>query len=242
MIFIDGQNLYKGLNRRYKVRLHPVLLAQELCGGDRHLAGVHYYSGIHDPSENEHMSDLVRRRHDLIRRTGVRVTERTLHYHWEWRVEQSDVPPPWHHDAPKRTKAGVFRHRAAREKGIDVALALDAVGSLLSDDCDVAIIVSRDRDLMEVADEVRQRCAGVRPARVEVAYVSEKRGDEEFIISQLAGYDAFLEIDDRIIAAARDDFDYGRRLDANAVDQFLQGIEPIEPNPDPDPGSPALNS
>ncbi|MDH3294787.1 MAG: NYN domain-containing protein [Acidimicrobiia bacterium] len=224
MVFIDGQNLYKGLNRRHGVRLHPLLLARELTGPDRHLAGTHYYSGIHDPEVNASMYQLVRRRHDLIRRTGVLVTERTLHYHWEWRVEHDDVPPPWYDNAPTRTKARVFKHRAAREKGIDVALALDAVGSILTDACDVAIIVSRDRDLMEIADEVRSRCKGVRPMRVEVAYVSEQRGDEDRIQETLGGYDGFHEIDDHIIDAARDTFDYGRKLKNADVEQFLVDI------------------
>ncbi len=225
MVFIDGQNLFKGLRRRHGVRLHPLLLARELTGPDRQLVGTHYYSGIHDPDVDNHMYQLVKRRHDLIRRTGVKVTERTLRYHWEWRVEKDDVPPPWYDNAPKRSKARVYKHRAAREKGIDVALALDAVGSILTDGCDVAIVVSRDRDLMEVAEEVRSRCEGVRSMRVEVAYVSEQRGDEERVLQTLSSYDGFHEIDDRIIEAARDTFDYGHKLRKADVESFLDSLK-----------------
>ena len=216
MVFIDGQNLFKGLQRRFGVRLHPLLLARALTGPDRRLVGTHYYSGIHDPAENPRMHELVRRRHDLIRRTGVTVTERTLHYHWEWRVERGALDPPWYESAPDRAEARVTRHRAAREKGIDVALALDAVGSILTGECDVVIVVSRDRDLMEIAAEVDQRCAD-RPVRVEVAYVSERRGDER----ALGGYDHRHEIDDEIVAVATDRFDYGRPLPSAEVDAFL---------------------
>ncbi len=223
MVFIDGQNLFKGLHRRFKTRLHPLLLARALAGPDRRLVGTFYYSGIHDPAVNPRMYRLVRRRHDLIRRTGVTVTERTLRYHWEWRVDHDDVPPPWYDDAPTRARATVHRHRAAREKGIDVALALDAVGSLLTDQCDVAVIVSRDRDLMEVADEVRQRCQG-RPMRVEVSYVSEQRGDER----PLSGYDAYREIDRDIVDAARDDFDYDHDLDPQQIQRFLDQIDQLD--------------
>lgn len=216
MVFIDGQNLFKGLQKRFRARVHPALLAKELTGADRELVGTFYYSGIHDADVDQRMYNLVRRRHDLIHRTGVTVTERTLRYHWEWRVDRGDVPPPWHDDAPPKTKATVTKHRASREKGIDVALALDAVSSILTDACEIAIIVSRDRDLMEIADEVKQRCEG-RPVGVEVAYVSEHRGDEQ----PLTGYDAFWEIDEKMVEAARDHFDYGQKLKRNEVDDFL---------------------
>ena len=219
MVFIDGQNLFKGLKRRFGVRLHPLLLARELAGPGRELVGTHYYSGIHDSDENPRMHELVRRRHDLIRRSGVTVTERTLRYHWEWRVPRDELDPPWYDSAPDRTKATVEKYRGAREKGIDVALALDAVGSILTGECDVVIVVSRDRDLMEIAAEVDQRCAG-KPVSVEVAYVSERRGDER----ALDGYDRFHEIDDSIVSAATDDFDYGRPLDERDVEAFLASL------------------
>jgi uncharacterized LabA/DUF88 family protein len=103
-------------------------------------------------------------------------------------------------------------------------LALDAVASILTNDCDVVIVVSRDRDLMEVADEVQSRCKGVRPMRVEVAYVSEQRGDESRIREALSSYDAFHEIDDILVEAARDTFDYGNELDKRQVELFLADI------------------
>ena len=40
-VFIDGQNLFKGLKRRFGVRLHPLLLARELAGPNRELVGTH---------------------------------------------------------------------------------------------------------------------------------------------------------------------------------------------------------
>lgn len=215
LVFIDGQNLFKGVNRRFRARLHPLLLGRSLAG-DRRLVGVRYYSGIHDEGENREMFDLVRRRHDLMRRTGVHVTERTLRYHWEWRVQDRDLAKPWWDDAPEQAKASVRRHRGAREKGIDVALALDAVGAALSDECDVVIVVSRDRDLMEIAHEVKERCTG-RPVGVEVAYVSERRGDER----ALDGYDDHHEIDEAMVERCRDDFDYRRNLDDAVVARFL---------------------
>ncbi len=218
-VFIDGQNLFKGVHRRFQTRVHPILLAGELAGS-RSLVGTRYYSGIHDPDVNSSMYELVRRRHDLMRQTGVLVTERTLRYHWEWKVDD-DLPSPWDEDANDGYDAKVRRHHGAREKGIDVALALDAVAAALTDECDVVIIVSRDRDLMEVADEIKERC----PAdcvRVEVAYVSERRGDER----ALASYDEHHEIDEAMADRARDRFDYRRPLPQAEVDRFLASLTP----------------
>ncbi len=65
-VFIDGQNVFKGVHRRYRTRLHPILLARDLAG-DRNLVATNYYSGIHDRSVNASMYELVTRRHDLIR-------------------------------------------------------------------------------------------------------------------------------------------------------------------------------
>ena len=216
-VFIDGQNLFKGLNRRFGGRVHPLLLARELAGA-RELANVHYYSGIHDRSVNESMFKLVSRRHDLVRQTGVEVTERTLRYNWEWKVDD-DLAPPWRDDSPKRQTAQVKRWRRAREKGIDVALALDAVAAALTNECSVVIIVSRDRDLMEIADEIHERCGsnGLACVRVEVAYVSERRGDE----GELPGYDHHHEIDEAMFDTARDDFDYRKPLDDKEVAEFI---------------------
>ncbi len=217
MVFIDGQNLFKGLRKMYGVRVHPLLLARQLTGPNRELVATSYYSGIHDPDINQYMYDLVRRRHTLMSETGVEVHERTLHYLWEWRVDDGSVPRPWYDDAPERAKAKVKRQRVAREKGVDVALSLDAVAALLTDVCDVAIVVSRDRDLMEIATEIHQRCHHRPRHRVEVAYVSERRGDEK----PLSGYDAQIEITESIVHAARDDFDYSNDLDPGAVTAFL---------------------
>ncbi len=223
MVFIDGQNLFKGVHRRFKTRLHPILLAEALAGDDRELVGTFYYSGIHDPDVDQKMYELVSRRHDLMERTGVEVHERTLRYHWEWSVDRDDVPPPWYDDAPKKATATVRKKRKAREKGVDVALALDAVSAVLGDRCDVAVIVSRDRDLMEVADQVRQQCSA-KLVRVEVSYVSERRGDEKPLAGALSSYDAFHEIDEAVVDVARDNFNYSRPLDGAAVEQFLNEV------------------
>lgn len=217
-MFIDGQNVFKGVNRRYGARVHPLLLARELAG-DRILTATHYYSGIHDPDENASMHDLVDRRHRLIERTGVTVTERTLRYHWEWSITDR-LPPPWSDEGRDRRKASVTRKRKAREKGIDVALALDAVAAAFTDAFDVIVIVSRDRDLMEIANEINARCE-TSSIRVEVAYVREHPNDAP---PSLPHYEAAHVIDEAIIERCRDHFDYRHPLDEGEIDEFLASL------------------
>ncbi|MEL7209888.1 MAG: NYN domain-containing protein [Actinomycetota bacterium] len=217
-VFIDGQNLFKGVNRRYGARVHPLLLGLALAG-DRPLIKVRYYSGIHDREENERMHDLVSRRHQLMARTGVEVTERTLRYHWEWKIADR-LPPPWSDEGADRRRAQVARHRAAREKGIDVALSLDAVAAAFTDECDVVIVVSRDRDLMEIADEINARCE-TSAVRVEVAYVQERADG-----APLTGYEGTHIIDEDMVERCRDHFDYRSPLPPADVDRFLADLLP----------------
>ncbi len=224
-VFIDGQNLFKAVHRRYRTRVHPLLLGRELAVG-RELTAVRYYSGIHDRSENADMHDLVERRHDLMRRTGVTVTERTLRYHWEWRIDDR-LPPPWDDDGPHRHQARVVRHRGAREKGVDVALSLDAVAAAFTDVYDVIVIVSRDRDLMEIAEEINARCE-TSAVRVEVAYAEERQGHGP---ADLPHYEGSHIIGEAMVQRCRDDFDYRRALPGDEVDRFLSSIEVLSPRP-----------
>ena len=69
MVFIDGQNLVKALQRSFRARVHPVLLGRHLAGG-REIVDIRYYSGIHQPRENPDIHALATRRHKLIRATG----------------------------------------------------------------------------------------------------------------------------------------------------------------------------
>jgi len=111
------------------------------------------------------------------------------------------------------------RRELIRRTGIDVALALDAESSILTDVCDTAIVVSRDRDLMEIAAEVDQHYPD--PAKqFEVAYVSERRGDER----APAGYDHYQEIGEAIVDLCRDGFNYSRTLDRGDFDRFLGSL------------------
>ncbi|MEE9414380.1 MAG: NYN domain-containing protein [Acidimicrobiales bacterium] len=214
-VFIDGQNLYKGVSKLFRKRVHPVLLARELAG-DRELLGASYYSGIHDPRENPKIHAMAMRRHKLIRATGVDVIERTLSYHWEWGVVDR-LPKPHHAEDGETHEVTVAKQRRAREKGIDLALGLDAVEAALTKSCDTIVIVSRDRDLAEVAREVHERAAS-RQIRVEVAVPA---GENQYVME---GYDYSHFIDAKMVDRIADNFDYFQKLPKAQVNKFLESL------------------
>ncbi len=215
-VFIDGQNLYKGVSKLFKTRVHPVLIARELAG-DRDLGKVRYYSGVHQPRENPKIHAMSMRRHKLIRRTGVEVIERTLQYHWEWGVRDR-LPSAFKAKEGETHEVTVERHHKAREKGIDLALGLDALEAAYTDECDVIIIVSRDQDLAEIAREVKGR-ASTRQVRVEVAIPASDKYRHI-----MEGYDYTHFIDRAMVDRCKDKFDYFQKLPKKAVGTFLDTL------------------
>ncbi len=111
--------------------------------GDTHvLAGVRYYTRIHDPNRNPHAHLLMEHRLAAYRAAGV-----------------STLPIPLRYDASGR----------AREKGVDVRMALDLHRLGYKGLYDVAIIVSEDSDLEPAAQEIYALRDGERWIAVENA-------------------------------------------------------------------------
>jgi uncharacterized LabA/DUF88 family protein len=171
MVFIDGQNLYKRCHDIFRHSLcHPHLLAQYLAGPrTQHPVACRFYTGRPSPNiagEAEKVRNLDRRL-QAMRQVEVTVVFRPLRYHWEW----------GHRAALPRAEAGLPGRRVMlhpwqrpQEKGIDLVMALDLIEFVLTDKCDVAIVVSLDRDLYEIPQALRnlQRLVG-RPVRLEAA-------------------------------------------------------------------------
>lgn len=136
VLFIDGQNLYHRCKDHFGWPwIDPRALGEALVEEDRAryganshvLAGVRYYTGIHDPTRRPKDHAAMARRLEAYRRAGVQVFPITLRY-----------------DADGR----------GREKGVDVRIALDLTRLGTKGLYDVAIIVSEDSDLDEAAKEV----------------------------------------------------------------------------------------
>jgi len=232
MVFVDGQNVFKSCRSNYSHGYaHPLLLAHRLLAG-RTLCGVRYYSGLHDPRINPDLHAAVSRRHALMRQLGLTVVERKLRYRWEWGISREDqrlLPDPRAHIGETRT-VSVSPYQRPREKGIDLALGLDVVDLALKPAMDVAVIVSSDTDLCEVARMVHQMTlvAG-RRISVEAAVFNENSGPV-----LMDEYDYTHQLKRADFDAARDSFNYTEELDRGWKAAFVRSCEPYRPTgPDP---------
>lgn len=216
MVFLDGQNLYKSCSEHFgNPHCHPLLLARVLAG-NRRLVGVRYYSGLHSPRVNKELNARLQRRHALMRRTGVTVVERELRYRWEWGFRQHDLPDAFGHQGEKRT-IEVTPYQRAREKGIDVALALDVIDLAQNDHMDVAIIFSSDTDLCEVARVVHDVTRKTKRVSVEAAVW---RGNKR-MANLLKHYDYTHNLTRDEFDQTSDSFDYTTELPSGNVAAFV---------------------
>lgn len=135
-VFIDGQNLYHRCKDHFGVPwVHPRRLAEELVRMDQQRYGAHshlltcvrYYTGIHDPNRRPTEHAKMSRRLAAYSAQGVQVFP---------------IPVKYNHTG------------RAREKGVDVRLAIDLVRLARKGLFDVAIIISEDSDLDEAAQDV----------------------------------------------------------------------------------------
>ena len=147
VFFIDGQNLYHACDRHFgQGNCHPHLLAAELLQG-RALAGVRFYTGIHDPRTHPAGHAAMSRRIDAMQEQGVWVYTHQLKYSTCEVVDRSARPCA--HGYCK-----VITHDQAREKGIDLRIGLDMLRLARHGEYDVAVLVSEDSDLNQAVDEL----------------------------------------------------------------------------------------
>lgn len=205
LVFVDGQNLYKEAERLFGHPLcHPHLLAEYLAGPRlSHHVGCRYYSGRPSPNVSPARAMALDRRVSAMSGAGVTVTTRPLRYHWEW-SHQETLPPAAPGMAPQWVQLVPWQR--PQEKGIDLALALDVIEFVLTDVCDVAIIVSLDRDLCEIPTAIKNLRRYLRhPVRLEAAVpVPAGRTDPK----RLSGFDVTHQITPDVFELVRDDIDY----------------------------------
>jgi uncharacterized LabA/DUF88 family protein len=99
-----------------------------------------FYTGIHDVSENAFWHSFWTAKLAAMGRRGVQVCTRPVRY----RTKTIRLPD-----------GAEYSFRAGEEKGIDVRIALDVIRLATRGNYDVAVIFSQDRDLSEVAQDVR---------------------------------------------------------------------------------------
>lgn len=229
MVFVDGQNVFKACRSNYgHGYVHPLLLAHRVLKG-RSLCGVRYYSGLHDPRINPDMHAAASRRHSLMRRVGVKVIERRLRYRWEWGVNREDArqlpDEPKEHAEKGSRQVRVEPYQHAREKGIDLALGLDVIDFALAGKCDVAIILSSDTDLVEVARMAhRMTKAKGRKMSIEAAVFND--GPKKI---RMGHYDFTHQLVRTDFEETRDSFNYTQEISEVWKKAFIASCLPLQP-------------
>jgi uncharacterized LabA/DUF88 family protein len=204
LVFVDGQNLYKTCRSLFGHPLcHPHLLAQHLAGRRTHVE-CRFYTGRPNPNTDPNGARNLDRRLNVMRSAGVTVVTRPLRYHWDWGHPGQRLPSPGPGVPPQQVTLTPWMR--PREKGIDLVIGLDAVEFLLSGVCDVAIIVSLDRDLYEIPQAIQNLGRLIaRPVRLEAA-VPVPDGQKQ--PKTLPRFSFTHQITRQVFQRVRDDTDY----------------------------------
>ena len=147
VLFVDAQNVYRGARDAFQHsagpghvhgQVDPIALGKLICsrapeGSTRTLSEVRVYTGRPESSKQPRPYAAHMRQCAAWEKAGAVVLARTLQY-----------PPSW----PKIP---------AREKGIDVQLAVDFVAGAVDGRYDVGIIFSTDTDLRPALEFVATR-------------------------------------------------------------------------------------
>lgn len=143
-VFIDGQNLFHAAKEAFGYR-HPnydiARLVARVCKQQGwQVASTHFYTGIPDAGDDAFWNHFWTAKLASMGRQGVKVFSRPLRY----RNQTVELP-----DGSTHT------FLVGQEKGVDIRIALDIVHCVRRNLCDVALVLSQDQDLSEVATEVR---------------------------------------------------------------------------------------
>ena len=143
--FVDGQNLFyaaKNAFGHHYPNYDVAALAASLCKTRGwQLDEVRFYSGIPDAADDAFWNHFWTAKLAQMGRQNIRVFSRPLRY----RNQVIRLPNGQSHT-----------FLVGQEKGVDVRLALDIVSLAYKRAYDIALVMSQDQDLSEVADEVRE--------------------------------------------------------------------------------------
>jgi len=218
-VFVDGWNLHRGCERAFRHgQVHIMFLARQLAG-DRPLLAVRYFIGVPDARAEADNARRRTRQLELMAATGVDVHPKKLRYRHEWKFNKWNLPDPRKHEGETR-QTSVTSRRQGREKGVDVELALSAFQTATTGEASTIIIVSADTDLNLVPEQLDPlRKAGLR-VRVENAAINNAR--RKYLNH---AYDWTHQIDKKLFAAVRDDFDYQNPVPRGARRRYLNAVE-----------------
>ena len=176
MIFIDGQNIYygcKGFRSNYKYDIDKLVEVLSNLKSDRELIDVRYYASLR-PIDKNKPNDEERFR----KQQGF---YESLKFKYTTFIKRTKM---------KETKCRICgkTYLEPREKGIDVSIGTDLLLYGFTEQCDVAIVVSGDSDLVPVIRKLRDR----RPSmRVEIAQFAHMVG-----VDLKQACNEFIELDE----------------------------------------------
>ena len=145
VVFIDGQNLFYAAKESfgYNYPNYDVkLLSKWICskrGWD--LGEIYFYTGMPDLQDNSFWHNFWSRKLSYMGRLGIKIFSRPLRYHNQT------------FKCPSCSK--IHTSFGGHEKGIDIRITLDVIRLAHTKAYDVALIISQDQDLSEVAEEIR---------------------------------------------------------------------------------------
>jgi uncharacterized LabA/DUF88 family protein len=142
--FVDGQNLFHTAREAfgYTYPNYDVqALARRLCAGQGWtMAEARFYTGIPTAADDAFWHHFWTHKLAAMGRQGVVVFSRPLRYGHRTVTSPDGTPHTF---------------LTAEEKGIDVRMALDVIALAHRRAYDVALVLSQDQDLAEVAHEIR---------------------------------------------------------------------------------------
>ena len=142
--FVDGQNLFYSVKIAFGYTFPNydiAALATALCKQQGwQLTETRFYTGIPDASDNLFWNHFWTAKLAQMGRDKITVFSRPLRY----RNQTVRLPNGQTHT-----------FLVGAEKGVDVRLAIDIIRLAHRNAFDVALIISQDQDLSEVADEIR---------------------------------------------------------------------------------------
>ncbi len=158
--FVDGQNLYGAAKEAFSYHwpnYDVKALARQICKEQAwELKQVRFYTGVPPEDKDWRWHGWWAKKLAMWRRAGIEVYSRHLRYRPEdveiRKGTKINLASGANFILPEDGKLTV---EVAREKGIDVRLAIDVVRLALSKAYDVVLIFSQDQDLSEVVDEVK---------------------------------------------------------------------------------------